>query len=167
MSAVFNPARRQLLRGNIARKPMPQRPPWSLAEMQFITACTRCNHCLSACPEGILLQGDGGYPELDFRRGECTFCGACVKACEPQALGPMTATPWQLQLTISDQCVAKRQVVCRSCGEACDSQAIRFTPRLNQTAAPEVDVDACTGCGACVSVCPVAAITLNPLHQEA
>ncbi|MPN29793.1 hypothetical protein SDC9_177246 [bioreactor metagenome] len=78
-------SRRAFFRG----RPRPRtemRPPWALAEGDFIDRCTRCNDCVSACPTHILLAGDGGYPTIDFRAGECTFCSDCVASCQPQAL---------------------------------------------------------------------------------
>jgi ferredoxin-type protein NapF len=56
-------------------------------------------------------------------------------------------------------------VVCSSCRDACPAQAIHF-PILSRLPLPEVDAEACTGCGACVSVCPVGAIALQARTQE-
>lgn len=56
--------------------------------------------------------------------------------------------------------MARGNVVCRTCGDACEAAAIRFRPRLGGAALPEVDGEKCTGCGACVAPCPAAAITL-------
>jgi ferredoxin-type protein NapF len=64
-------------RGFFRGRPRPKaeiRPPWALAESLFTDCCTRCNDCIDACPEQIIVIGDGGYPTIDFKRGECTFC---------------------------------------------------------------------------------------------
>jgi len=167
MSGAFNPARRQLLRGDVGGRQLPLRAPWSLPEAAFVAACSRCERCIAACPQGILVVGSGGFPEVDFQRGECTFCGDCARACPDAAFRPTTESPWQLQLRIADSCVARRQVVCRSCGESCEREAIRFPPRLNRSAEPLLDPTACNGCGACVAVCPTQAISLVPDPQEA
>ena len=56
---------------------LPQRPPWALNEFLFVDQCTRCNECITACEEEIIIRADGGFPEIDFNRGECTFCELC------------------------------------------------------------------------------------------
>jgi ferredoxin-type protein NapF len=66
---------------------------------------------------------------------------------------------------IGEACLARRGVVCRSCGDACPERAIRFPPLLGHVALPVVVADACTGCGDCVAVCPVAAVTLPAVPE--
>ncbi|MDP3441198.1 MAG: 4Fe-4S dicluster domain-containing protein, partial [Azonexus sp.] len=76
-------------RGFFRGRPRPKaeiRPPWAIAEALFVATCTRCNDCLKGCPEQIIVVGDGGYPRVDFKRGECTFCGDCAGVCQPLAL---------------------------------------------------------------------------------
>ncbi len=159
MTHAVDPTRRALLTGRW-RGPPPTRPPWSLAEDRFTVGCTRCNACLDACPEGILVPGPGGFPTVDFRRGECTFCRACADACPATLFNPVTEPPWTLRATIGDGCLARQGVVCQSCGEVCEAGAIRFRPRLGGPSLPALELDACTGCGACVRGCPTQAITV-------
>lgn len=158
---MVDASRRGFLRG----RPRPQaeiRPPWALAEEAFIDRCTRCNDCLKACPQKILVVGDGGYPTVDFSHAECTFCGDCVTACRPKALVRLAdAPPWQRQAVISDACLARQGVECRICGDFCDVRAIRFLPRLGGSPLPEIDSELCTGCGACVAPCPSRAISIR------
>jgi ferredoxin-type protein NapF len=152
--------RRQFLRGDLSGRKAPQRPPWALPEPAFLTTCTRCDACVKACPQNILLTVRG-YPEIDFLRGECTFCGKCRAACAPRALSQdADAPPWRLRATVTANCMAYRDVVCRSCGDACGEAAIRFSPRLGGAALPEILAERCTGCGACVSTCPAGAVTM-------
>lgn len=152
-------------RGFFRGRPRPRaenRPPWALPEATFIDTCTRCNDCLSACPEAIIISGDGGYPSIDFKRGECTFCADCVTACQAHALSRQEDQPaWSIKATISPACLPHHGVECRVCGDYCASRAIRFTPRLGGSPLPAVDTELCTGCGACLAPCPVNAITLQ------
>ena len=113
---------------------------------------------------------DGGFPGVDFGRGECTFCGDCVAACEPRALQrDATTAPWDRVAVIGEACLAARGVECRVCGESCPEGAIRFRPRLGGVAHPQLDAAACTACGACIGPCPTRAIDTrarNPLPTE-
>jgi ferredoxin-type protein NapF len=158
------PTRRELLRGDFSARAPLLAPPWAVAE--FLARCTRCDACVEACPTGVLVRGDGGYPATDYRRGECTFCGDCATACQPAALArPEDRLPWSRNIVIEAGCLTQLGVVCRSCGEHCDAQAIRFTPMPGGVATP-VTASACTGCGACVAVCPTAAIRVVPNPAE-
>lgn len=156
-------SRRNFLRGRVSTHAPQLRPPWAQAEAAFTAACTRCGDCARACPTRIIKQGDGGYPTVDFSLGECTFCGECVTACQPAALSrpEPTATAWAIRATISEGCLAKRQVECRICGEQCAESAIRFRPQIGGIAQPELDPGKCTGCGACVAPCPTQAISIG------
>ena len=114
---------------------------------------------------------DGGFPGVDFSRGECTFCADCVAACEPLALrrDDTSAAPWDRVAVIGAGCLAVRGVECRVCGESCPEGAIRFRPRLGGVAHPQLDAAACTACGACIGPCPTRAIDTrarNPLPTE-
>jgi ferredoxin-type protein NapF len=151
-------------RGFFRGRPRPQaeiRPPWALAEDAFVATCTRCGDCLAACPERILVVGDGGYPTVAFANGECTFCSACVDACRPGALlRAGNAAPWKLVAVAGADCLPRKGIECRVCGDFCGARAIRFTPRIGGSPLPEIDGERCTGCGACVAPCPVAAMTV-------
>lgn len=153
-------------RGFFRGRPRPRaeiRPPWALIEEAFIDQCTRCNDCLKACPQHILVSGDGGYPTVDFSQGECTFCGDCVARCQPKALSRLEPeqAAWPYKAAIGEDCLPRQGVECRVCGDFCDARAIRFPPRLGGSPLPEIDAEKCTGCGACVAPCPVTAISVR------
>lgn len=161
--------RRAFLRGQRAvAAASPLRPPWAADEPLFLNACSRCDRCLAACPTGLLRKGGGGYPEADFAAGHCSFCGDCRQSCPTAALRrDPDAAPWQLLASIDDTCLARRGVVCRTCGERCEAGAIAFTPQLGGVALPRLDTAACTGCGECVADCPASAIAMQrPTHTQ-
>ena len=156
-----DPGRRRLLRGRgraaaPGRRQAP-RLPWLRADA-FFERCTRCGHCVRACPEAIVTAGDGGLPAIDFARGGCTFCGACADACPEELFADRAGAPWSARAAIGAACLAHRGVVCESCRDACEPRAIRFTPAPGRVPAPALDVHRCTGCGACVGMCPAGAI---------
>lgn len=155
-------SRRQFMQGDFKSRRSPQRPPWAQAEESFLDACTRCGACAPVCPTRIVVIVRG-YPEVDFKLGECTFCGACAAACRDGALlrADAETRPWSIKAQIADNCLAKRGVECRVCGDPCVVSAIRFSPRLGGPPVAEVDAASCTGCGACVAPCPVNAISIT------
>lgn len=163
MSAAPDLRRRGLLLGGGAAAPV-LRPPWALEERRFLDACTSCGACVGQCPERVLVAGAGRLPEFDPHRGECTFCGDCVRACPSGALAA-APHPWRLTAVAQEGCMPRQGIVCSSCRDACPAQAVRF-PVRSRIPVPEVDLDACTGCGACVAVCPVDAIALRPRGEE-
>lgn len=141
----------------------PVRPPGAVSESEFTDGCTACDRCISTCPEGIIIRGSGGYPEVNFHRGECTFCGECVSACTQSVLNSEIKPVWQLRLRVEDRCLAKQSVICQTCADVCGQQAIRFRPRINRLATPEISYQNCNGCGACVTACPEDALLLEPV----
>lgn len=155
-------ARRALLRGRTRPEPA-IRPPWALAEAAFLDACTQCRACVDQCPEGVLALADGGFPVFDPMLGACTFCSACADACAPRALDSNAVTPaWHSYARVNeDECLATLGVVCRSCEDACGDRAIHVRPHGGSVPTPGVDNDRCSGCGACVSICPNLAIKLH------
>lgn len=154
-------SRRNFLRGRFRGQGPALRPPWALAEALFLSACTRCGECVSACPERI-IRLEGGYPVVDFSDRGCSFCGACAKACTHGALqdSELQIWPWAIKATIGTGCLAARGTECRTCGDHCSVTAIRFSPRVGGPPVPEIDSNACTGCGACVAPCPAGAVVI-------
>ena len=68
---------------------------------------------------------------------------------------------------IGESCVEAKGVSCRRCGEACDADAIHFKPIGGGRNTAVLADTLCNGCGACLSVCPVNAITLISLDRKA
>lgn len=157
-------SRRHFLRGQIKPPPQPVRPPWS-SEISVREHCETCGLCAEHCPEGIIVLDKTGLPQIDFNRGECTFCEACAKVCPADVFSQTEDRPWALELSLAQGCFAAEGVFCRSCGDACPERAIRFEVKLGGIAALRIDENACTGCGACVSVCPRNVLSLIPQDE--
>lgn len=161
--------RRAFLTGRF-RAPQPSfRPPWAQPGGVFEQRCDGCAACVPVCPTQVLHLGDDGLAAIDFSAGECRFCGACVQACTPAALlrqveggaDGIAGLPWQQHIAVGPACLAAGGVECRVCGECCGVGAIRFRPRIGGAALPQVQAEACNGCGACVAPCPTGAITME------
>ena len=164
---TVNISRSQFLRGDFKGKKSIIRPPWSLEELLFTETCTSCAECIDACPESILLKGRANYPIVDFETGECTFCGLCAEVCKTGAIKQRSDTaPWPLKANVSDGCLAKKGVVCLTCREECEQDAIQFKPVAGRIPAPEINYSNCTGCGACFGSCPNNSISIIPLSQQ-
>lgn len=137
--------------------------PWLAEPDSFVDSCTRCNRCLPVCETQIIIQGDGGYPTVDFNLGECTFCYQCAAACPEPLFLAQTDSPWSIKAQINLSCLTQQNVECRSCADACEPEAIRFQLAIGKVAQPKVGLDDCTGCGACVAICPTKAINLSAI----
>lgn len=164
----MDPQRRSFLRGRLARPDEsaasdPPRPPWALrGDSAFTAVCTRCGDCLPACPRGVLVAGDGGFPEIRFEQAGCSLCGDCANACRTGAIDrARTAPAFLRRIHISDRCLNQRGTECRVCGDACDARALRFRPARGGISGLQVLTEACTGCGECLALCPAGAMSLR------
>lgn len=156
-----DPSRRALLKGRLEYAPA-LRPPWSRDEPDFLKNCSQCGDCLQACETDIIVRDAAGFPQIDFQRGECTFCRACVEVCAESVFrDPEREPPWWHSAEIGAACLGPQGVYCRSCGESCEAGAIRFSFNAQRVPEPTIDSEACNGCGACVSVCPTQAVTVD------
>ena len=167
MSASIS--RSQFLSGDFSGKNLPIRPPWALEEEQFIDRCTGCGDCLPACEYGLIKEGRGKYPQLDFSLAGCDFCRDCVEVCKTGALhydAENDSPPWSLKASILPACLSLNGIVCRSCGEACEVKAIRFKLEVGGIARPLLDREACTGCGECFAVCPIKSVQISEIDTR-
>ena len=135
--------------------------PWLIHPDRYEQDCTQCGECIKNCETKIIVKNPDGYPRINFTTNECTFCYACADVCAEPIFLPKAAKPWRRVATVTDACLAKRNVECRSCSEACEPLAIRFQLQIGKVAQPYIDTDSCTGCGGCISVCPVSAINIS------
>ncbi|MCR9086248.1 MAG: ferredoxin-type protein NapF [Rhodobacteraceae bacterium] len=160
-------SRRGFLRGVSLRDDSRAIRPPGAHPARFAELCTDCDLCVSECPENILSIDATGRPVLDPASGSCTFCGLCAEACPTGALSPDRIADWPWRAQVAPSCLSLNGVSCRSCQDACEADAIRFRLQIGGRAQPVLDTDACTGCGACASVCPAGAISLvRPKLQQ-
>jgi ferredoxin-type protein NapF len=155
----INQSRRGFLQGRVTS---PRQdvflPPW--ASTAFSDLCNRCDDCINACDEKILVRGDGGFPEVDFNLGGCEMCLDCARACQTGALDTTLGVPWRLKAHIKQNCLALNGVICRSCAESCPRQAIHFDIQFGGKAIPLINQEQCDGCGHCYAVCPKNSVSL-------
>lgn len=168
------------------------RPPGALEEFAFLTACTRCDKCLPACPQDALLKAGGsaglalGTPYVEPRSMPCFLCPElpCVTACPEGALawprrtvkgieceGP-PAVRMGTAVVVRERCLTWPgegipAQSCRTCVDRCPfpGEAIQMVEGgEGGPMHPRVDTESCTGCGLCEFGCPAprAAIVVEP-----
>jgi len=150
------------------------RPPYALAELEFLLACTRCSDCIDACPEKIVfplaarLGADvAGTPALDLLHKGCQMCNGwpCVQACESGALKLPEAEesespplPTLAYVSINTEtCLPFQGPECGACVMACP---VDGAMTLEQEK-PVIHQDACTGCALCREACIVEDKAIN------
>jgi len=144
------------------------RPPGSLAESGFVTACVRCGECTKVCPTNTLQPavGEGGLealgtPVIVPRVGPCTQpCNLCGRVCPTRAIEPFTVEE-KRYLYLGTASVDRSACIawaadkeCLVCDEACPYDAIS-QKLVDGRPRPLVDSRICVGCGMCEWVCPV------------
>ncbi len=100
-----------------------------------------------ACEADILQRGRG-YPSVDFKRGECSFCYACAQACTESLFLPRH-TGHGIWFYAHGKLPRQQSVECHRCRDSCEPMAITFRPTLSGIYQPQLDSQACNGCGAC------------------
>lgn len=168
------------------------RPPGALEEFDFLVACTRCDKCIHACPQGSLFRAGpqavlaAGTPVLDPRTMPCYLCTAlpCIPACPEGALvwprikvqgedlDGAPAVRLGLARVRKSRCLTwphgeQPAEPCRTCVDRCPypEVAIRMgEPDDAGRVHPEVLAERCTGCGLCSFACPATetAIEVEP-----
>jgi len=159
------------------------RPPGALNELVFLTACTRCDKCIQACPQGSLVRAPAtagiamGTPQLIPRAMPCFLCEAlpCIKACPEKALewpklktedGALIEGPEAVRIGVAhvktSRCLtfetpSRQAERCRACIDRCPYPGKAIALRIygqSRIPHPEVIEEGCTGCGLCEFGCP-------------
>jgi ferredoxin-type protein NapG len=146
------------------------RPPGARPnETDFLSVCQRCAHCAEACPHGVIdllgpVAGTAeGTPALHPDRNPCHWCPdfPCVQACPSGALrlGADGKAPpiGQAHLHL-DTCLTGEGILCETCALYCPAnvKAVRMKNRQ-----PQIDEDACVGCGLCAYHCESAPVSIR------
>ena len=112
--------------------------------------------CGTVCEEEIIKFSDDKIPYLDFSENGCSDCGECMTACEPDVLNdPGIFIAGSIRINAA-KCVSWHNVMCFACKDPCMENAIVFEKMFR----PDINLDACTLCGYCVSRCPGDAIEM-------
>lgn len=161
----------------------PVLPPGSPNSETFSNRCISCHLCVAICPTGVLVPAfwdtaTKGWmqPHMDFSRGFCEdSCSACLGICPTNAIQPLSLKEKQniqigIAVLIKNLClpVADRKA-CGECATVCPTSAIKLNPYLGNLTLPEIIENQCTGCGACVYICPVRperALYVEPLSEQ-
>lgn len=135
----------------------------------FHQHCTRCQLCVSQCPNDVLRPSTSldrlMLPEMSYENGWCRpECTKCSEVCPAGAI--LEITPEEKTAihvgTASvdlDLCVVNRDNVhCGNCARHCPAGAIKMVRKNpddeNSLCIPTVLEDRCIGCGACEFLCP-------------
>ena len=151
-------SRRAFLRRLAGGAPPVLRPPQSTDE-SVKTHCSRCGDCAAACPEEVIVFDGDRLPALSFASGKCTFCGRCGDSCKEAVFDRRQPPTLSAVAAVGNNCLIHTGVYCQNCRDACEEQAILFSP--SPTTPPVINTAACTGCGACVSICPADALMVT------
>lgn len=138
------------------------RPPGAIGDEEFFAKCDGCGACVTSCPQEIVMIGDDGQASVRFSANGCVFCGRCADVCDRGAIVSTKnySQHWPWQARITQNCLEAKGVMCRGCEASCEHESIRFRPALGGKSTVSIQSDICTGCGFCVSSCPVGAIEI-------
>lgn len=149
-------------------KRYPVSPPGSRSIDHFTTYCTACHLCVTVCPTQVLYPSFTEYgpagifqPRMNFDESFCNYeCTKCGTVCPTGAILPLSVEDKKLvqigkALFIKEDCVVvSKKKDCSACSEHCPTKAVRSVPYEGTLKIPELDVETCTGCGACEHACP-------------
>ncbi len=174
-------------------KPHHVTPPGSMNHDHFLSTCTACHLCVSACPTDVLKPSFLEYgffgmmqPFMDYHASFCNFeCVKCGDVCPNGAILPLTVeekitTQIGKVRFVEHNCIVYTdETSCGSCSEHCPTQAVTMVPYKGELTIPHVNTHICVGCGACEYACPVTpykaiivdgdlihGVAQKPVHEE-
>jgi ferredoxin len=160
-------------------------PPGAQNLDHFLSHCTACQLCVSACPSHVLESSFLEYaaisgfmkPRLNADKSFCNInCTVCGEACPDHAILPLTKAEKQttrigLAHVEPHECIIyKDGTSCGACAEHCPTAALQISPLAGyHDPMPVVSEQYCIGCGACQYACPSRphkAIAIRGLKQQ-
>lgn len=139
------------------------RPPGRKDESDFLQRCIKCGKCIRACPfialQPVIKAGefDRGTPCLRLGTSFCRFCEdfPCVNACPTGALSKDgNLKKIGCAQALAKLCLRSSGNECTACAQICD-RTFKAISYPGEAQAPSIDASLCSGCGACLTVCPV------------
>ena len=150
------------------------RPPGAIDK--FNTLCIRCGSCIKVCPTKILKQNQRfGFgmltPVVEFNGGYCLeTCNACGVVCPSGSITAFQIKEKKMlkmgQIEVDEEtCLLMKLRECGICKPACAYKAIEIAELNNNSLQmlPMVKQSDCTGCGACIAVCPENCFRIDPV----
>ena len=146
----------------------PLRPPGAVPEASFVQRCIRCGKCVTICPyQSIHLLGGFGKirqtPAINPEKIPCYLCLKCPPVCPTGALEPvqdLTRVQMGQAYIRKDRCHNYTDgIMCMTCYDRCP---LRGSAVILAYGLEPAMTKQCVGCGICVYVCPVKAISLIP-----
>ncbi len=143
------------------------RPPFAIAELDFLLACTRCGDCVSACSYGVVFPLSArlgaqytGTPALDLLSKGCHLCETwpCVNACQAGALSFPDTEENSKQVSFpdiadahikTDVCLPYNGPECGACRDSCPVAGAL----LWELEKPVINDESCVGCALCREAC--------------
>ena len=134
-------------------------PPYFDKKEDFLK-CIECENkdCVNSCPENI-IEIENDIPVIKFGINGCTFCDECATACPDEVLDiKFKKEKLNAEFIINPKnCLAWNQTMCFSCQDICKENAIIYKGMFH----PVIELEKCTACGFCISVCPTYAIDVK------
>lgn len=172
-------------RRKLRSREIPITPPGSGSLEHFEKHCTGCQLCVGACPNNVLVTSASGpgplQPGMTYEYGYCRpNCVLCGEVCPAGAIKPVSLSAkkaiqiGRASVDFSRCIVHTDNVRCTACQRICPSGAITLEPiqsGQDGLSRPVVNVNQCSGCGACEYICPAMpqaaiAVTGNKIHAQ-